>query len=414
MAHQTPKQSSDLAPYLRPMPDDQIRGLRRAYVLMGVADGTLLPFIPLYLLQRGMSPAAIGLVLAASALAALAGGLGWAYLADRRLSPERLVLTATFAAAACSLLMVVPGSGGVLGVVIVVVTIARSPLALVDPITLRRLRGSSRTDYARIRLRMSAGWAASVVVAGAAYQAAGMRLIPFVYAPLSVLLGLWIWRQVKPEPREGNDAPVLALRVRRVPVAMLGFLMACLLLGVALAATQNFLTVQISALGGGALIVGAAAAFQALTEIPTMGYTHVLTNRFGHRVLFAVGCAIYLVIFVAWAFVTSAFLAALLKLAVGVAFALTFVAAVMIANDLVPARLRATGQALVKSVLFGAAPIIGAFGGGVVYGSLGPRAMFLASTFVVAAAGVIALVAVPARKPSSAEEQVLATSAATP
>ena len=396
------------------MPDDQIRGLRRAYVLMGVADGTLLPFIPLYLLQRGMSPAAIGLVLAASALAALAGGLGWAYLADRRLSPERLVLTATFVAAAVALLMVVPGSTGVLGLVIVVLTIARSPLALVDPITLRRLRNTSRTDYARIRLRMSAGWAVSVVVAGAAYQTVGMRLIPFLYAPLSVLLGLWIWRQVKSEPREGTTAPVPALKVRRVPVALLGFLVGCLLLGVALAATQNFLTVQISVLGGGALIVGAAAAFQALTEIPTMGYTHVLTKRFSHRVLFAAGCAIYLVIFIAWAFVTSAFLAALLKLAVGVAFALTFVAAVMIANDLVPARLRATGQALVKSVLFGAAPIIGAFGGGVIYGSLGPRAMFLASTFVVAGAAVIALVAVPARKPTPAEEPVLATSPATP
>ena len=396
------------------MQDDQIRGLRPAYVLIGVADGTLLPFIPLYLLQRGMSPAGIGVVLAASALAALAGGLGWAYLADRRVSPERLVLAATFVAAAFALWLVVPSRAAVTGVVIVVLTIARSPLALVDPITLRRLRGTSRTDYARIRLRMSAGWAASVVVAGAAYQTFGMWLIPYIYAPLSVLLGLWIWRQVKPEPRESAGAAVPALRVRRVPAAMLGFLAACLLLGVALAATQNFLTVQISGLGGGALIVGAAAAFQALTEIPTMGYTHVLTRRLGHRVLFAIGCAIYLVIFIAWAFVTSAFLAALLKLAVGVAFALTFVAAVMIANDLVPARLRATGQALVKSVLFGAAPIIGAFGGGLVYGSFGPRAMFLASTVVVAAAGVIALVAVPARKPAPVEEPVLATSAATP
>jgi hypothetical protein len=86
----------------------------------------------------------------------------------------------------------------------------------------------------------------------------------------------------------------------------------------------------------------------------------------------------------------------------------------MIANDLVPARLRATGQALVKSVLFGAAPIVGAFGGGVVYGSYGARVMFLASTFVVVAAGVIALVVVPARRAVPAGEPVLAASAATP
>ena len=398
------------------MPDDNIGGLRRAYVLMGVADGTLLPFIPLYLLQRGLGAAAIGLVLAASALVAVAGGLGWAYLADRRLSPERLVLTATFLAAGSSLLMAMPGNAALLGGVIVVLSLARSPLALLDPITLRRLRSTSRTDYARIRLGMSAGWAVSVVIAGVAYQALGLRLIPFLYAPLSVLLGLWMWSRLPSEPRElsTSPAPRAGVRLERIPLAMLGFLGGCLLLGVALAATQNFLVVQISVLGGGAVLVGGAAAFQALTEIPTMAYMHVLTKHFGHRVLFAIGCAIYLVIFIAWAFVTSPLVAALLKLGIGVAFALTFVAAVMITNDLVPARLRATGQSLVRSALFGAAPVIGAFGGGIVYGSFGARAMFLASTVVVAAAGLVAVIVVPARKPAPEQEPVLAASAATP
>src|SRR5256885_15388154 len=74
---------------MRQVARDQIQGLRRAYVLVGVADGTLLPFIPLYLLERGMSAAAIGAVLAASAAAAVAAGLGWAYLADRRFKPGR-------------------------------------------------------------------------------------------------------------------------------------------------------------------------------------------------------------------------------------------------------------------------------------------------------------------------------------
>jgi len=85
----------------------------------------------------------------------------------------------------------------------------------------------------------------------------------------------------------------------------------------------------------------------------------------------------------------------LLKLVVGVAFALTYVASVTIANELAPARLRATGQALIKSTMFGLAPIIGALGGGIVYGTLGARVMFLASTVVVAAAGAIALAVVP-------------------
>ena len=399
-------------------PNPEISGLNWAYVLVGVADGTMLPFIPLYLLERGLSASLIGLVLAASASASLGAGLAWSYLVDRRLKAERLVVFATMAAAAVALLMFPAAGAATLAVAIVVISHVRSPLILLDPIALRKLRVTSRTDYARIRLRMSAGWAASSVASGALYQAVSMRLIPFVYAPLAAVVGLWVWRAIKPEPpaaRATQDPSVRApLHVRRIPVPMLGFLTSCLLLGVALAATQNFLVLQINVLGGGAFLVGAAAAFQALTEIPTMGYTHVLTRFLSHRVLFAIGCGIYLLTFVAWAFVSSALIAALLKLVIGVGFALTFVSAVMIANELTPSHLRATGQALTKSVMFGLAPIIGAFGGGVVYQTLGPRVMFLAATVLVAAAGVIAVIAVPAPQKVGREEPVLATSPATP
>jgi MFS transporter, PPP family, 3-phenylpropionic acid transporter len=381
-----------------PDPNQEKRALNWSYVLIGVADGSLLPFVPLFLLQHGMSAPVIGAVLAAAALASLAAGLNWAYLSDQRLRPERIVVLASIAAALAALLLALTKGAVVLTVVIVVLWLARAPFMLLDPIALRRLRKGRRTDYARIRLRMSAGWAVSVTATGGLYQLVSLRLVPFVYAPLTALFGLWVWRSLKPAC--GIDGEVLsatpaAPNVTRLPRAFIGFLCSSFLLGASLAATQNFLTLQISVLGGGAFLVGAAAAFQALTEIPTMGYTHVLTRFLSHRALFAVGCGIYMVIFVAWAFVSDAFTAAALKLGVGVAFALTYVAAVVLADELSPARLRATGQALVKSITFGLAPVAGSFGGGLIYGTLGPRAMFLISTVVVAAAGVVAIVAVP-------------------
>lgn len=400
--------------------EPDIRGLKWAFVLVGVADGTLLPFIPIYLLERGLGPAAIGGVLAAMALVWLFAGLACGYLADRRFRPERIVLAGTSAAAALALTLALAGDGAILAVLIVALTFVRSPLTLLDAIALRKLRTMSRTGYARIRLRMSAGWAVSAVASGAAYHVLGLRLIPFIYAPLAAVVALWVWRAVKPDATSvSGDAANPAgkgLRLGAIPLAMGGFLLGCLLLGVSLAATQNFVTLQISVLGGGALLVGAAAAFQALTEIPTMGYTHVLTRHLSHPALFALGCAIYLGVFVAWALVSNALVVALLKLVVGVAFALTYVAAVTIANDLTPSRLRATGQALVKSVMFGLAPIIGAIGGGVVYGTLGARVMFLASTVVVAAAGAVAVIAVPVARRIAEQPPVAveATARATP
>ena len=386
----------------RPIPP--LRSLNWAYLLIGVADATLLPFIPLLLVERGLSASAIGLVLAFAASGSFTVGLVCAYLADRRWSAERMVVVASGGAAIAALLLNLPG---VVAVALVVIAIAliRSPFVLLDPIALRRLRQARRTDYARIRLRTSAGWAASSVASGAVLQGFGLRLIPYLYAPLTVLLGTWVWRELKPTPVDAGQAPSpQTRRLSKIPLAFAGFLVSCFLLGASLAATQNFLTLQIDFLGGGAFLIGAAAGFQALTEIPTMAYTNVLSKYLGHRLLFAIGCGIYLVIFIAWAFISVALTAALLKLVAGVAFALTFVAAVMIANDLVPAHLRATGQALMKSVLFGVAPILGSLGGGVVYESFGPRAMFLAATVVVGAAGLTALLVVPARTRSLTDE----------
>jgi len=388
-----------LATYAHSMTSNPLRSLNWTYGLVGVADATLLPFIPLLLVERGLSAATIGLVLGIASTGSFVVGLAWAYLADRRLSPERLVVLAGVSAAMVAALLAI--NGGELGaaLVIVALSVVRAPLMLLDPIALRRLRQAKRTDYARIRLRTSAGWAASAVASGAVLQSAGLRLVPFLYAPLSALLGLWVWRSLKPTALtpEPDTAGAPRARMPRIPLALVGFLGSCFLLGVSLAATQNFLVLQINVLGGGALLVGAAAAFQATTEVPTMAYINLLADRFGHRVLFAAGCAIYLVTFIAWAYTSNALVAALLKLVVGVAFALTFVAAVIITSELTPAHLRATGQALMKAVLFGIAPILGSLGGGLVYERLGPRVMFLAATVVVAAAGAVALISVPGR-----------------
>lgn len=380
--------------------EPDINGVRRAYLLVGVADGTLLPFIPLYLFEEGLNAAAIGAVLAAMAVIWLVGSLVCGYFADRRFKPERILLVGTVATSGLALTLSLARDGSTLALLILILSLVRSPLTLMDAIALRRLRTMSRTGYARIRLLMSAGWTASAVSSGIVYHVFGLRLIPFLYAPLAAVVAFSVWRSVRPyvevTAAETSDLLPGGVRLSGIPLAMLGFLVSALLLGVALAATQNFVTLQIDVLGGGALLVGAAAAFQSLTEIPTMGYTHVLSRHMSHRALYAAGCAIYLVVFVAWAVISNPFAVALLKLAVGVGFALTYVASVTIANELTPARLRATGQALVKATMFGLAPIVGAFGGGLVYQTLGARLMFLGSTFVIAAAGAIVMVAVPA------------------
>ena len=380
-----------------------IRDLNLIYVLLGATDATILPFILLYLFERGFSASLIGVVLAAAALASFIAGPAWAFLADKKLGAERTVVVASAAAAALALSLAFVETTVALAVITVALWVARAPVVpVLDAISLQRLGAAGRPGYARIRLRMSAGWAASVVLAGGLFQVWGFWLIPFVYAPLALLLGLWVWRVL---PRgfqistlDSASPPPRAVRAGSVPVALVGFLVSALLLGSAFVATNNFVTLRINVLGGGALLIGAAAAFQALTEIPTMAYTHVLMRYLSRRMLWVAGAGVYVVVFAAWAFITDPIATAVLKLVMGVGFALTYVASVLIADDVAPAHLRATVQALVKAVTNGLAPTLGALGGGYVYGVIGPSAMFMTAAAVAAGAGVVALIALPGRR----------------
>jgi PPP family 3-phenylpropionic acid transporter len=226
--------------------------------------------------------------------------------------------------------------------------------------------------------------------------------MPIVYAPLAAMFGLWARRAIKPSAHPAilpsATGQIAAVGLPRLPLALAGFLVSCFLLGTSSSAAQNFVTLRISFLGGGALVVGAAAAFQALTEIPTMAYTHVLVRRLSQRALFAIGCGIYLMVFLAWAFVSDPVVVALLKLVVGVGFALTYVGTVMIADELSPQHLRATSQAIAKAATFGVAPVMGAVGGGFIYGAFGSRAMFIATAAVAGAAGLAVLFAIPGKQ----------------
>jgi PPP family 3-phenylpropionic acid transporter len=344
----------------------------------------------------------IGVVLAGSALASFVAGPAWAYVADKWLGTERTVIVASVVAAAIAPLLAMVDSMVEVAAVTVVLWVARAPImSLLDASAMQRLGATSRVGYARIRLRMSAGWAASVVVSGGLFQAAGLKLMPYVYAPLALLLGIWVWRSLVTGSSSRHADPVSQSprvgRLGSMPIALIGFLVSVLLLSAAFAATQNFVTLRINVLGGGALLIGAAAAFQALTEIPTMAYTHVLLRYLSQRILYVGGAAIYLLVFIAWALVSDAVVTALLKLVLGVGFALTYVAAVLIADDVAPRHLRATVQALVKAVSGGLAPVIGALGGGIIYGAVGSAAMFVAAAAVAAVAGVVVLVTLPSQ-----------------
>src|SRR5690349_24303409 len=122
-----------------------------------------------------------------------------------------------------------------------------------------------------------------------------------------------------------------------------------------------------------------------------MAATSRPSRRDRSHAFFVGGCVCWAAVFAGWALLSSAAGAVAVNVLGGVAFALTAISTVVIVDELVPVRFRATGQTLSRAVGGGLAPVVGNVAGGLVYGAVGPGPMF---GLTAACAGVAAVAAV--------------------
>jgi len=353
----------------------QLRRVQVLFTLVGVAEASILPFLPIVLRDRGLSAAEIGVVLSVAALAGFISTPLWGHAGDGRLGAERTLVVAAIGAGAAAVPLVFVHSFLALTIVVVLITAARSAMAsLTDAIALEHLR-DDRAQYGRVRLWLSLGWAISACVWGLVLQWGSLDWLPWIYVGCVLVVAVAAYsvgggRAVREPTPAGTRRAML--------IALAPFLLSLLLLFAAFNATFSFISLRIRELGGGLFVVGAATALQAVAEAPVMRITPRLNRVIGHRALYVVGSLFFIASFVAWAFLDDPLAIALVKLVAGVGFALVYVGSVLLVDDLVPPGLRGTGQGLAKAVTFGLSPILGSLAGGAIYDYAGPRALFLA------------------------------------
>jgi MFS transporter, PPP family, 3-phenylpropionic acid transporter len=353
----------------------QLRRVQVLFTLVGVAEASILPFLPIVLSDRGLSAAEIGVVLSVAALAGFISTPLWGHAGDGPLGAERTLVVAAICAGAAAVPLVFVHSFLALTIVVVLVTAARSAMAsLTDAIALEHL-GDDRAQYGRVRLWLSLGWAISACVWGLVLQWGSLDWLPWIYVGCVLVVAVAAYsvgggRSVREPTPAGTRRAML--------IALAPFLLSLLLLFAAFNATFSFISLRIRELGGGLFVVGAATALQAVAEAPVMRITPRLNRVIGHRALYVVGSVFFIASFVAWAFLDDPLAIALVKLVAGVGFALVYVGSVLLVDDLVPPALRGTGQGLAKAVTFGLSPILGSLAGGAIYDYAGPRALFLA------------------------------------
>jgi len=160
------------------------------FTLVGAAEAALLPFLPIVLVDHGLSPVQIGVALGVASLAGFVGTPLWGHAADRRLGAERaLVVVSLTAALAAAPLALADGFVGLTLAVVLLTAIRSSMTSLIDAIALEHL-GEDRNEYGRVRLWQSLGWAASACVWGLVLQFGSLNWMPAIYAICALVVAV--------------------------------------------------------------------------------------------------------------------------------------------------------------------------------------------------------------------------------
>jgi MFS transporter, PPP family, 3-phenylpropionic acid transporter len=349
--------------------------LRLFYFLYYGSVGAVLPYFAPYLRGLGFTGAQIGVVQMVSPLVAAPVALAWSTVSDRLGAPGRALAIATAWSAVVVAALPLARTPLAVGAVLLLFALGdRCIVPLVDSVTLEWVRSEPRLSYARIRLFGSLGYIAVAQGLGALLAARGDRagdaLVPLAIAALVAGYAIVARRLPSPpRPAERPGAGDMAGLLRDPRLLLL--LAACAVHWGSCAPFHILFGVFVrdaglpSSLTGLGMAVGVAAEVLALLAFPR------LEARFGLRALFTaafVGSA------VRWALASRCSGAAAI-VGVQALHALTFGvfwgASVNAMAQLVPPRLRATGQALFSAIVFGGGNAVGYSLAGAGYDRLG-------------------------------------------
>jgi PPP family 3-phenylpropionic acid transporter len=362
-----------------------------------LGSGIQLPFLPLWLKDRGLDAGEIGAILAAmTAIRVLSMPVG-TFLADLHGHRRRVIVAGATTAFLCFLLMAaMPGFGTILlcGTLAAALFAPVPPLAEVLAIEGSRFHG---LDYGRIRLWASLSFLAGSLLSGAMLEVVATAQVIFLIAAaqgLAAALALVLPDDPPQASRDGRPVQVAAVAAVLATPPFLIFMAAAGLGQASHGFIYAFGSVHWDSLGYGKLAIGGLWAVGVLAEVVMFAFSNRIHRRIGSVHLIAAGAACGLLRWLAIGAeppLPVLFLAQLLHAG---SFGFTHLGTMHYVRETVPENMRNTAQGVYAALSGGVLLAVSMWGAGPLYGSLGGRAYFVMAG---ASAAALALALVLAR-----------------
>ncbi|MFN8631033.1 MAG: MFS transporter [Chloroflexota bacterium] len=366
------------------------------FVVMGVVNAVFTPFGSAILVDRGISATWLGVIGASISLLHMGLAGVWGHVADVILGRGRALSLALLIAAGLLAVYALPLPLALVGFAYVVFGAVYGLLfPLQDAIAVNTLRDPAR-QYGLVRGLQSGVFAVCAIGAG----------VPGRW---------WAWARrgrlhrhggagdpggladpgrrsgaLATQRRGGAVREALTMQPRLVRV-----LLAIGLANIGVFAGFTFLPLLVVRLGGGAGAIGVAVGVTAAVELVALPGVSRLIGRFGPRRVVAVGIALMAVIFGSFAVAPSPEWVIAAAVLYGFAWSAMWAGSVATIGVLLPATLQATGQSLIALTTSGIAAFAANVGGGLLWASQGPIAVFGLSAAFALAGSVIAWASLP-------------------
>lgn len=356
------------------------------YAAFFLALGIQVPYLPLWLQERGLGPQAIGLALAVPMLARLVATPVLGVISDRWGRPRALLtVLGLVTAAGMAALALAPDLAAIM-VVLAVMSAAWFPsFALLDSYASRQAR-AGRADYGRARQWGSGSFLVANLAGGVVIGALGAGSVVLVMLACHAaycLVTLALPELPKPEPK---PPPV---RDRRARLGIVAAIVAAALVQASHAMIYAFGTVEWKAQGYSLTTIGVLWAVGVAAEMVLFRFGTRLVGRIGPYGLIVVGGMGAVLRFSVMAAQPPLAVLLPLQLLHALTFGATYLATVELIARSVSAHRAGTGQtaaAWTSSLMTAAANVVS----GPLWAAFGPAA-FLASAAIGLAGALVAV-----------------------
>lgn len=356
------------------------------FIYFGVL-GIFLPYFNLYCYHLGFNGLQIGVLSALRSVALVLFPLIWGSLADRFDLRKPIYVLCTFVSAFIWIFYLFFVDFWPMLIITAIYGIFYAPIiSFLEAVTMDVL-GTEKKSYGRIRAWGSISFIAMVLVLGRIIDLYSVEIILILILAGSLILAAVSIRipAVKIRPKDLMAQGAQPLLTKQTVV----FLFCAFLMLVGHGAYYGFFSIHLENLGYDSTFIGIAWAVASTAEILVMLKSDKIFSRFTlENVLFLsflVAAARWFILY----FAGSAAVILLSQILHAVTYGTFHMASILYIDRLAPAQAKTLGQAVNNALSYGLGLMVGFFVNGYLYEITGSYALFLMSSFIALAGGLI-------------------------